>query len=245
MTDSICSPPSFPLRPVNGGPLPQARPKRGHWRWEPKVNGWRAWVNTTGSRTSASPTGQVFNRKNEPLSIEREFAPILAKIKSAHLPMLWLDTEAFERRHPLGRGSLVLLDFAPGIYPGGYNLPPNMPLAQRQLFMAEATNGLAVPWRFLHEPPSENELLFFAYTLSDYGIAAPTEADWLPDELRYQGEDIDGLHTGWRLMQAANRRLGVELFEGLATKRTDSQYPLQLRSPDQEFPFWMKHRWRF
>ena len=131
------TPPSYPLRPVNGGPLPLARPKRGRWTWEPKVNGWRAWINTAA--------GQTFNRKNEPLSIEREFAPILAKIKAANLPIIWLDTEAFERRHPLGRGSLVLLDFAPGVYPGGYTLPLNMTREQRQIFMDEATNGLAVP----------------------------------------------------------------------------------------------------
>jgi hypothetical protein len=233
----LISPPSFPLRPVNGGPLPQARPKRGRWIWEPKVNGWRAWINTHA--------GQAYNRKNEPLSIEREFAPILARLKAANLPIIWLDTEAFERRHPLGRGSLVLLDFAPGVYPGGYTLPLDLTLEQRQIFMEEATNGLAVPWRFLHEPPPENSLLYFAYTFNDYGIAAPTDADWLPNELRYRGEDFDGIHTGWRLLQDANRRLGVELFEGLVAKRTDSRYPLQLRTPDQEFPFWMKHRWRF
>jgi len=30
------SPPCYPARPVNGGPLPKAQPKHGDWRYEPK-----------------------------------------------------------------------------------------------------------------------------------------------------------------------------------------------------------------
>jgi len=229
------NPPSYPLRPVNGGPLHLARPKRGHWTWEPKVNGWRAWVNTQ--------TGQMFNRKNEPLSIAAEFAPVLAKIKAARLPILWLDCEAFERRHPLGRGSLVLLDFAPGQPP----VPRTMMRMHREIFLYQTLQGIAVPWRFLHEPPPADSLLSFAYTFADYGIPIPIHGDWDAEAGVYAGEDLDGIHTGWRKLQEVNQALGpdIDLFEGLVAKRLDSLYPLQLRSPDQEFPGWMKHRWRF
>ena len=38
---------------------------------------------------------------------------------------------------------------------------------------------------------------------------------------------------------------GATYYEGIVAKRADSRYPLQLRSPSIEFPFWMKHRWQF
>ncbi len=44
-------------------------------------------------------------------------------------------------------------------------------------------------------------------------------------------------------MQALNREWGVEYYEGLVAKRADSLYPIQLRSPGAECPFWIKHRW--
>jgi ATP-dependent DNA ligase len=99
--------PSYPLRPTNGGPLHRARPKRGQWAYEPKVNGWRALVH--------APTGKMWNRQGKRLSIEREFAFVLKALQDAELPpeFEWLDCEAFERRHALGRGSLVLLDYIP------------------------------------------------------------------------------------------------------------------------------------
>jgi hypothetical protein len=39
-----------------------------------------------------------------------------------------------------------------------------------------------------------------------------------------------------------NRVLACEFYEGFVAKRTDSPYPLQLRSPSEEFPRWVKHR---
>ena len=38
----------------------------------------------------------------------------------------------------------------------------------------------------------------------------------------------------WHPVQATNRRLGCDFYEGLVAKQGDSLYPLQLRSPDQE-----------
>ena len=70
----MITPPCYPARPVNGGPLPKAQPKHGDWVWEPKVNGWRAWEH--------APTGAMFNRENKPLSIAAEFAPVCARIQA-------------------------------------------------------------------------------------------------------------------------------------------------------------------
>jgi hypothetical protein len=234
------TPPSYPLRPVNGGPLPNARPKTGNWSYEPKLNGWRAWVHT--------PTGTMFNRKNEPLSIAKEFAPVLDRLRASRLPLVWLDVEALERRHNLGRGSLVVLDFAPGTYEGGYHLPPTLTYNERQTVMYEMLNEseLAVSWDYLHHPPPEDSLLTFPYAFTDYGIPAPSANASRPEpRAPFPGEDLDGIHTGWHLLQQVNRALQTELFEGFVAKRTDSKYPCQLRSPDQEFPYWMKHRWQF
>ncbi len=237
---STLTPPCYPARPVNGGPLPKAIRKHGTWRYEPKVNGWRAWVHT--------PTGRMFNRENQPLSIAQEFTPVLARLREHLIGMdgdalvfEWLDVEAFERRHNFGRGSLVILD-APGV-PGIHDE------RQESIYQQLVAPGLAQSWPFLNVTPPENTLLSFSYGFTDYGIAVPTAADWLPDAGHYRDEDIDGIHTGWRLLQAVNRALGCkpgsELFEGMVAKRADSLYPRQLRSPGMEFPFWMKHRWVF
>lgn len=93
--------PTYPARPVNGGPLEKAQPKRGEWLAEPKVNGWRALVHV--------PTGQMWNRQGEKLSIAGEFTAALDEL-SRKLTVEWADCEALERRHNLGRGSLIILD---------------------------------------------------------------------------------------------------------------------------------------
>jgi hypothetical protein len=68
----MIKPAFYPARPVNGGPLPKALAKSGDWSLEGKYNGWRAWVH--------NPTGAMFNRKLEPLSISHEFKSALAKL---------------------------------------------------------------------------------------------------------------------------------------------------------------------
>ena len=62
-------PPTYPARPINGGGLELAPPKPGQWRYEPKYNGWRALVH--------APTGSMFNRYGQPLSIAAEFGRAL------------------------------------------------------------------------------------------------------------------------------------------------------------------------
>ncbi len=93
---------TYPLRPINGGPLPKSAPKTGDWTYEAKVNGWRALVHCE--------SGRMFNRKGEPLSIAGQFDGVLNALEGAcNDPALeWLDCEAFERRHALGKGSLVV-----------------------------------------------------------------------------------------------------------------------------------------
>lgn len=94
------NPITYPARPINGGPLEKARPKHGEWFYEPKYNGWRALVHV--------PTSTMFNRHGQRLSIHGEFEKALAELQKS--PFDWLDCEALERRHNIGRGSLIVLD---------------------------------------------------------------------------------------------------------------------------------------
>jgi len=107
----IILPPWYAARPVNGGPLSKAQPKRGDWDYESKINGWRTWVHV--------PTGTMFNRHNQRLSIEGQFTIALRILREvfACFPATdgwnrceWADAEGLERRHNIGKGSLILLD---------------------------------------------------------------------------------------------------------------------------------------
>ena len=87
---------TYPARPIQGGRLELAPPKRGLWYAEPKLNGWRA------------------HRHGALLTIADCFRPALAALaKLAPLGLVWADCEALERRHNLGRGMLVVLDAVP------------------------------------------------------------------------------------------------------------------------------------
>jgi ATP-dependent DNA ligase len=209
------SPPTYPLRPTNGGPLPLARPKRGEWAYEPKVNGWRALVHT--------PTGRMWNRRGKRLSIEHEFSFVLNALQDADLPpeFEWLDCEAFERRHALGKGSLVLLDHIP--------TNPKTPYSERQQALADTFRELPIwrAWPIEQFSPEENRLLSFAYTYEDC-----EDPDLAPA-------------AAWERLQKLNQLWNAEVFEGLVAKKLDSTYPRQLRSPNLETPYWIKHRWEF
>lgn len=91
------------MRPSPAGPWNIARNLRwfGKWKWSPKFNGYRAVVHV--------PTKTVFNRKGQTLSIASEFASAIEQLSQS--PFEWLDCEGLERRHNIGRGSLVILDW--------------------------------------------------------------------------------------------------------------------------------------
>ena len=97
---------TYPARPIQGGRLELAPPKRGLWYAEPKLNGWRALIHT--------PTGTMWNRHGALLTIADCFRPALAALtKFANRGLVWADCEALERRHNLGPGTLVVLDVVP------------------------------------------------------------------------------------------------------------------------------------
>ena len=92
---------TYPVRPVNGGPLNKAPAKAGRWFYEPKYNGWRAMIH--------APTGRMFNRHGRAFSIAQEFAKAVALLQQS--PFVWFDCEALERRHAIGQSALRVFDY--------------------------------------------------------------------------------------------------------------------------------------
>jgi ATP-dependent DNA ligase len=98
------NPPTYPARPISGGRLELAPRKSGFWHAEPKYNGWRALVHC--------PSGTMWNRHGARLTIAHEFGSALEQLRSlAPLGLEWADCEALARRHAIGRGTLVVLDW--------------------------------------------------------------------------------------------------------------------------------------
>ena len=98
---------TYPARPIQGGRLELAPPKRGVWFAEPKFNGWRALVHT--------PSGTMWNRHGGRLTIAPCFMHALDELRDlADEGLIWADCEALERRHQIARGTLIVLDAIPG-----------------------------------------------------------------------------------------------------------------------------------
>jgi len=47
----------------------------------------------------------------------------------------------------------------------------------------------------------------------------------------------------YRSLEAINRSVLADVFEGVVMKRAVSAYPVQLRSPDEKSRVWQKHRY--
>lgn len=75
----------------------------GTYRFEPKVNGWRALIHV--------PTLSVFNRFGKPFTTFELYEDSLNWIWE-HSPFEWLDCEMLARRHALDAGRIIVLDWA-------------------------------------------------------------------------------------------------------------------------------------
>ena len=197
---------TFPARPIQGGRLELAPPKRGLWFAEPKLNGWRALIHT--------PTGTMWNRHGTLLTIADCFRPALAALaKLANRGLVWADCEALERRHYLGRGTLVVLDVIP---------ESGTPIYTARRALLESL----LPCAPVFDGNSSRPVPSGAVVLT------PTRrADSHADALAF-----------YQRLREANRVLGCDFFEGVVMKRADSPYPVQLRSATEEFRGWVKHR---
>ena len=199
---------TYPARPIQGGRLELAPPKRGLWYAEPKLNGWRALIHT--------PTGTMWNRHGALLTIADCFRPALTALaKLATRGLVWADCEALERRHNLGRGTLVVLDAVPEFGTPTY--------VQRRAML-------------------ESLLPCDAAFAGETSRPVPCGAVVLTSSF-HVGSHADALANYLRL-RAANRVFGCDFFEGVVMKRA-AAYPVQLRSATEEFPGWVKHRFIF
>lgn len=199
---------TFPARPVQGGRLELAPPKRGLWYAEPKLNGWRALIHT--------PSGTMWNRHGTLLTIADCFRPALAKLRTlAECGLVWADCEALERRHNLGRGTLIVLDLVP--VSGSPSYVERRTLLESLLDSSPVFSGI--------EPDP---------------ACVPVEAALLTPTNRVDTQEQ--AVAFYQRLRAANRALGCDFFEGVVMKRADAAYPVQLRSATEEFRGWMKHR---
>ena len=197
---------TYPARPIQGGRLELAPPKRGLWYAEPKLNGWRALIHT--------PTGTMWNRHGALLTIADCFRPALGALaKLAGRGLVWADCEALERRHNLGRGTLVVLDVIPETGAPSYE--------QRRVML-------------------ESLLPMDAVFSGDATRQVPCGAVVLAPTMRAQSQ-ADALAFYQRLRDA-NRALRCDFFEGVVMRRADAAYPVQLRSATEEFRGFVKHR---
>jgi ATP-dependent DNA ligase len=216
------TPPTFPLRPVNGGPFDKAPAKHGQWFYEPKYNGWRAMIH--------APTGQMFNRQNEPLTIQYEFPQALAALKELWLSsgFVWLDCEVLERRHTVARGCLIVLDCPDQNMRKLSYVERRRKLEERLVETLVCVDGLKSCWSTTPET-------VVSHNLPD-GLLFP-RVSLVPQ--------VDGTLATWSVLQEINKQLKADFYEGLVAKRGDSTYPCQLRSAKDEYPYWQKHRWAY
>lgn len=198
---------TYPARPVNGGHLRHALKKVGAWSYEPKYNGWRAELHV--------PTGAMWNRHGKRLSIAAEFAEAAAILKKT--PFEWLDVEALERRHNIGRGSLIVLD---------------SPIADCGLRIADYISRRVNLHTHLIKAGLAEYIWVDHFAVRDNRVYLPPS---------YMPQDA-GPEYLWEVLQESNREYGCQFYEGLVAKRNDSLYPIQLNDPDQTFSGWMKHR---
>ena len=194
---------SYPARPLQGGKLDRAPKKIGLWYAQPKYNGWRAVVHC--------PSGTMWNRHGGRLSIAHEFDAALRELKKlSERGLVWADCEAMERRHNVGRRSLIVLDWIPDFGSPTY--------VERRAFIEQLL-------------PLERMSLGEGTMPEDSVLLAPSIAETNGQALQL-----------YRSLEAINRSVLTDVFEGVVMKRAVSAYPVQLRSPDEKCRFWQKHR---
>ena len=156
----------------------------------------------------------MWNRHGTLLTIADCFRPALAALaKLAPRGLVCSDCEALERRHNLGRGTLVVLD---AVHESG---TPSYEQRRAMLESLVPTNAV------------------FA---GDTTRAVQINAVCLAPSLRIE-EHAEALAFYQRLREA-NRVLSCDFFQGVVMKRADSVYPVQLRSATEEYRGWCKHR---
>jgi hypothetical protein len=122
-----------------------------------------------------------------------------------------------ERRHEIGRGSLIILDA----------IVPKLIAGERYQMLLTAAQSLQWSILGIGERPEVNQ----TYLCNQVAMSDASN----PGKLV--------LTDWWARMQRINKEWGADFYEGIVAKRVDSAYPIQLRSPETKCSFWIKHRW--
>lgn len=156
----------------------------------------------------------MWNRHGALLTITDCFRPALARLAQLDSSgVVWADCEALERRHNLGRGTLIVLDAVPASGSPTYE-------QRRAQLEALLPSDRSLEGDLLHSIPHDAVLLAPARCIDAHAAA-----------LEF-----------YQRLRDANRALHCDFFEGVVMKRADSPYPVQLRSATEEFRGWVKHR---
>jgi hypothetical protein len=137
--------------------------------------------------------------------------------KLSRSPIEWLDCEALERRHDLGRGSLIVLD----------SIVPKLLAGERYQLLVKQAEQLQWPILGIEQRPEPNKV----YVCKQVAMSDASRSGKLV------------LTDWWGWMQRVNKEWGADFYEGLVARRSDSAYAIQLRSPEAECSSWIKHRW--
>jgi len=205
------NPPSYPARPSKGGvPMGMAWQKMRHDDviYTPKYNGWRVLLHV--------PSGMCHNRKLEPLTISEEFEEAIYRIqKCCPHDIEWLDCEGLERRHGIGKGSLIVLDFIPTQHLNEETL--DITYEDRQTVLAVTLDKV-----------------------DDLDVMSQPKEDSVYFAPHYNNHEVEVLDS---MLKSRNEIWDAEFYEGWVGVKLGSKYPIQLVGEDKKATGWTKHRW--
>jgi len=196
---------TYPARPVNGGRLESAPKKVGPWICQPKIDDWRAILH--------APTGRIWNRHGQPLSIAADIQPAIKFIQSRDHE--WLDVGVLERRHEMLKGRIVIFDWIPTVkFYAGINHETRRAELKKDFDVLPAN------------PRNAGDRLVFLIP------------EWAGDKIELSYDALQFINADIKKQLGTEHNF----YEGLVCKRTDKPYPAQLLSPNKETPWMIKHR---
>jgi ATP-dependent DNA ligase len=208
--------PFYPARPKQGGrnfeQVHAALYAGKGWLFEPKFNGWRAILH--------APSGTLWSRHGEQLSIAGEFTQAIDRVRIARenaMRAVW-DTD-----------NMVLVQGEADWY-DVEALDRRHNRGRRSLIV------LDMPLLGL---PYDQRSGVFRTMFEQVGTPNDHAAE---EDMVFSSPCFTDGPALWQQVQEINRHYGCIFYEGLVAKRAASSYPLQLRSPSEETPDWIKHR---
>jgi hypothetical protein len=162
-----------------------------------------------------APSGCVWNRHGEWSTLAPELTKPIRLMRDAGV--VWAHCEVLGRRHEIAKGSIVILDT---ILEGR----PEATWMERRTHMVCELN---LPTQPLEPEEFEEKTIYLVATRMFDG----------KNDLMEFWDQIKSL--------AGDVKPENQFYEGLVAWRTDRPYPIQTRSPGEECPAVMKHRWRY